>query len=521
MDKAKKEICSLIKGVSGVTLSFEDITDSPVSDYASNVCFRLAKKEGKNPKDIAQELSIKIKKNIEKSKLIDGVKADGGYLNFSLNYGSLLSDFLTEIKTKKEKFGRGEKKDEKIVLEHSSVNPSGPIHVGRIRNTLIGDSLRRILVFFGYDVQTRYYVNNVGKQIAIIAAGKKQKIPTQKEILQPYEKYKSKKDFEILATYVSSNEAFEKDEQFQKKVQTLLQSAESGNKEDLQLLKDNASSCLSGQKEVFDQLDVQFDIFDFESKYLEDGSVKEIINKLKNSKYAVESNGGFGLDLTEFGLAKRSGATMLVRADGTSIYTIRDLAYHLDKAKAGDQLINVLGEDHKFQFKELTTILRNLLGFTKPLQAVHFSFVNFEGTKLSTRKGNIAPVDVLLDEAKQKAKEEIKTKNRLHRTRTRHWLRRCKIPYPQDYTKQKHKLPLGRSIKLRWRCRTLYPVHARPVLHVTFEIKKRNKRDISRRTERGHGRPGTRTPEDIGVLSSHSTKSSNRAKTRFYCIIPL
>ncbi|MFC2154795.1 arginine--tRNA ligase [Candidatus Altiarchaeota archaeon] len=314
---------------------------------------------------------------------------------------------MADIQKKNEDYGSGEKKKEKLVLEHTSVNPSGPIHVGRIRNTLLGDSLRRILTFSGFEVETHYYVNDVGKQIAIIAQGKQEKIPLKEDILSPYPNYKEKKDFTTLATYVSSNSLFEEDNSFQEKVQSLIQGAESGNKESLCLLKETASECLEGQKEIFDRLDVRFDSFDFESKYIENESARKIVERLRKTKYAKEIEGGFGLDLSDYGIEKRGGATILQRADGTTVYTARDLAYHLDKGGQGDRLINVLGEDHKLQFQELNTILTEFLDYKTPLEPVHYSFVTFEGTKLSTRKGQTAPVDVLLDEAEEKAKTEI------------------------------------------------------------------------------------------------------------------
>lgn len=376
---------------------------SPYADFACNVAFRLAKRDKKPPADIAEDLADKL----TLPSGVARVEAVAGYLNFTLEDAVLLSDFLTEIRRKGERFGAGEKKDEKIVLEHTSVNPSGPIHVGRIRNTLIGDSLRRILSFAGFPVETRYYVNDVGKQVAMIAQGKDEITFSDGTLRQQYEHYAEREDYTTLFTYVRANQAYEEDEAFRQKVHTLLQKAESGDREALQFLKEAASFCLAGQKKVFDRLDVFFDVFDYESTYLEDGSVAEVLAKLKASPLAKDVEGGFGLDLADYGLEKRGGATILARSDSTSVYTLRDLCYHLDKARAGDRLITVLGEDHKLQFQELSTILTNFLGFTTPLEAVHFSFVSFGGEKLSTRRGHTAPVDALLDEAEDKAREEI------------------------------------------------------------------------------------------------------------------
>ncbi len=377
----------------------------PHADFACTVAFQLAKRDKKPPATLATELAARI-------TLPDGVarvEAVAGFLNFTLDDAVLLSAFLTEIRNRGERFGAGDENNEKIVLEHTSVNPSGPIHVGRIRNTLIGDSLRRILAFAGFPVETRYYVNDVGKQVAMIAVGGKRasQLSYDADLLHQYGRYRDKEDFKTFFTYVAANRAYEEDDSFKQEVHSLLKKAESGDRHALTLLKDTASFCLDGQKKVFERLGVSFDAFDYESAYLEDGSVAEVLARLKASPQATEVQGGFGLDLADYGIEKRGGATILARGDGTSVYTLRDLCYHLDKARAGDRLITVLGEDHKLQFTELSTILAGFLDFTKPLEAVHFSFVSFAGEKLSTRRGHTAPVDALLDEAEEKAKGEI------------------------------------------------------------------------------------------------------------------
>jgi arginyl-tRNA synthetase len=159
---------------------------------------------------------------------------------------------------------------------------------------------------------------------------------------------------------------------------------------------------------TFSRLGSKFDVFDFESDGLTDGSVEEVVTRIRQSRDYLENETGGGLDLTRFGLEKRGGMTVLIRADGTSVYLTRDLAYHLKKIRLGDRIINVLGEDHKLQFQELRTILTEEFKVTEQMEVVHFSFVSFEGMKFSTRKGEIAAVDELLDEAVAKAQAEVK-----------------------------------------------------------------------------------------------------------------
>lgn len=396
METAKNHICKVLGEVTGEEIKSHDIESSPVADYGSSIAFKLAKKRKSSPKDIANDIA----KRIKPTSLVERVEATGGYVNFYIDYRKLMEEML-----KKPEFG---KKQEKIVLEHTSVNPSGPIHVGRLRNTIIGDSLRRILVFYGYDVETHYYVNDVGKQIAIIAEGFDEGVKPDEASQREYDEYSEKSDFQVFFEYVSSNKKFEEDREFSSRVQERIRNAERGDKKAMQSMSSVARKCLEGQSEIFDKLGVKFDSYDYESDLLKNDSIKEVLDKLKKNSLWMSSDVGSGLDLRQFGLERKTGFTVLVRSDGTTVYLSRDLAYHLKKADAGDRLINVLGEDHKMQFKELKVILEKMLDFKKKLEVVHFSFVNFEGTKLSTRRGQIAPVDELIDEAVEKAEYEVK-----------------------------------------------------------------------------------------------------------------
>ena len=395
----KQQIKTLLKKLTGEEA---ELKPSPVADFGTPVAFKLAPRHRKSPKLIADELAEKLKQNLPES--VSSVESTNGYLNFYLNYNVFSKSILREVRDKKENFGRSENKNLKIILEHTSVNPSGPVHIGRLRNSLIGDSLARILEFAGFDVETHYYVNDIGKQIAIIAQGFIEEIPPDSKAVERYKKYKDKDDFIVFFEYVSANREFEKNPVFQNKVQALLRSADSGDLEAKNKITGVAEKCLSGQKEIFSKLNINFDCFDFESEYKTD----EVIEFLKNNEYAKIIDGCVALDLESFGLKKKGGGSVLARDDGTSVYLTRDIAYHLEKIKLGERIINVLGEDHKFEFMELKTILTEFYKIKKEIDAVHFSFVSFEGEKLSTRSGKTAPVDKLIDDAVLKAGQEIK-----------------------------------------------------------------------------------------------------------------
>lgn len=361
-------------------------------DFTSTIAFKLSKELKKSPKEIAEEKAKLIKEILANNKEINGyveVKAVNGYINFYLTdkyYQEKFKDLFNK------KFF--EKKREKIVLEHTSVNPSGAIHVGRMRNALIGDAISRILKYVGYDVETHYYVNDMGKQIAMIAIAKNKNI---KKILEKYKNNK-RSDYETLFYYIAGNEKYREDKDFSNEVDELIRKAESNDEKALNLMKQTAKFCLEGQKETLKLLNIHFHSYDYESDFIKEA--KKVINFL-----------GREINLEEYGIKREKGNIVLAREDGTSVYLARDIAYHLYKIKLGDIIINVLGEDHKQEALELKTILEKKYNVKKQLKNIFFSFVNFQGERFSTRAGNIITVDELIEKAIKKAKEIMISKN--------------------------------------------------------------------------------------------------------------
>lgn len=406
-NRITEDIKKQVEEASGEQLRPDELKESPPADYACTISFRLAGKLKKSPKEIAENIAGKIRPG----GYVKSAEAVNGYVNFRIDTTKIIAPLLEEIRAKGRDYGRGDAKGQKIVLEHTSINPSGPLHIGRLRNCLIGDSLARILSFSGYDVETHYFVNDVGKQIAIIARGFMEGLEPDAEAVRNYADYANKEDFKVFFMYVAANRKFEEDASFAARVQEQIRKAEGGDAAALDGITDVARRCLAGQKEIYDLLGVRFDYFDYESTYIRNGAVGKVLERIAKNPLARNTDKGFGLDLTSYGLERRDSVTILSRADGTSVYLSRDIAYHLEKVERGDIVMNVLGEDHTHEFKELKTILTEIYGIKKALEAVHYSFVSFEGMELSTRKGQTAPIDKLLDEALEKAAAEIEKRN--------------------------------------------------------------------------------------------------------------
>ena len=351
-----------------------------------------------------------IRYDIENSNysFIKEINLIGSYINVrfqpSFIFNLALNHFLN-INLKNE-----ENSHSTILIEHTSINPSGPINVGRIRNSFIGDTLVRIYKELGFNVQTHYYVNDVGKQVAILTTAKQLGVKPDKSLMSKFVQYKNRPDFETFFIYVPANKLYETNESFKKNVEKLLQKCESGDKDSLELLKSTALYCLDGQKKTLERFGITFDAFDFESKFLLSGDVKRITDELKSLKEYVVVDGNHALNLESYGIKSRFGGVVFQRKNGTSVYLVRDIAYHEYKRKLANKLVTVLGEDHKAEFKILKTLLKILgvISDDSELQVVHFAFVGLNGTNLSTRKGVIVPADEVLDDGVEKVKKIIK-----------------------------------------------------------------------------------------------------------------
>ena len=170
LEQCKKEIITELQKILTKYQYNEEITvETPpegMGDFAFP-CFSLAPLFKKSPMEIAKEITAKIPKN----KWITTVEAKGGYINFYIDATILTTATLQSILDKKNTYGYLPKKKKKVIIEHTSANPNGPLHVGRARNPIIGDTLVRIFKAAGYDVESQFYLDDMGKQVAILAWG--------------------------------------------------------------------------------------------------------------------------------------------------------------------------------------------------------------------------------------------------------------------------------------------------------------------------------------------------------------
>ena len=158
---------NLVKEFIEKTLETSVVLEKPkdisFGHYATPVAFSLAKELKKSPMAIADELVLKF----ENCSMFEKVEAVKGFINFKLS-ASFLQSLVDTALLNRDNFAKQDKKNEKILLEYVSANPTGPLHIGHARGAIAGDSLARVGRYLGYDITTEYYINDAGAQMDLL-----------------------------------------------------------------------------------------------------------------------------------------------------------------------------------------------------------------------------------------------------------------------------------------------------------------------------------------------------------------
>lgn len=372
--------CNLEDGANPLGLDI-----SPHADLASSVAFRLAPCLKKSPAAIAVEIHQALP---EDRRYVDRVEVLGPYLNFFVNQ-KFLDKVLKEALADDAWTGQ---MNEKVIVEHTSANPDGPLHVGHIRNSVIGDSLVRILRRAGCSVDAQYYINDMGRQEAMVVVG-----------CDHFQIDGSKADHAVAKVYIAANKLMETEPAIRDEADSVIARYEAGDKEIAAKIQSAVKYALGGIEQTLRRMNIRHDSYHWESEFVRKGDVEEIVGLLEKTGLTEWEEGAFQLDLTSHGFEKKM---VLKRANGTSLYITRDLAYHRWKSENSDRSVDILGADHKLVSGQLRTALR-LLGVREP-EVVIFEFVSLPTGSMSTRKGKFISADELLDEVEKQAYEEVR-----------------------------------------------------------------------------------------------------------------
>ena len=375
-------------------------------------CFPFASVLRKAPQAISDEIAGLF----PQLDALASVSSVNGYLNFTANPEWLADAVLSnqvQIGSALENSGRT---GETVLLEHTSANPNGPFHVGRARNAILGDTLVRLHRLHGDDVRAEYYVDDMGKQVGVLAwALDNLSEDDVNELLSerepPSERWLTKADHQRVRWYQAAqilrkDAVEERKAQIEKEIGTLVHASEHGDVGVLESFEAAYTPVLEGMLATLSRLGISYDTFTKESRFVVDGTVSRLMETLDRLEISDTADNGAGfLDLGQRGL-KGKTEFFYRRGDGSSLYATRDVAYHMWKWGESNRLVNVLGEDHKLQAKQVGLTLEEL-GQKRP-EVLFYSFIKLPEGKMSTRQGNVVFMDDLLEEAHAQASAVVR-----------------------------------------------------------------------------------------------------------------
>ena len=290
-------------------------------DLASAVPIRLAKQTGGEPGGIAVAIASKAMEHAKRSKYIGGVSPHlGGYINFSLNRASFISDSISDIL--RGDLGKEREPGERIAIEHTNVNPNKALHIGHARNLVLGDSLVRVMRYLGHRVQALNYVDDSGAQVADIIVGFRfLGMPDEAPAGVKYDVYCGDN------VYTKVNEEYAKNPQLKEKQSLVLKEIEGGTGDIAEYTGGIVRRILQAQLSTCWRMGASYDLLNWESQLVHSKMWEKIFDSLKKMGYVEfqdqgENKGCWVIPDPETGEQK-----VVVRSDGTVVYVAKDIPY--------------------------------------------------------------------------------------------------------------------------------------------------------------------------------------------------
>jgi arginyl-tRNA synthetase len=367
--------------------------------------FAFAKTLRKGPPVIAQAVAAALAVD-PLAAAIGEAKAEGPYVNVRIAKGAVAAKVLADALDPASAFGRpGTLAGKRIMVEFSSPNTNKPLHLGHLRNDVLGESISRILAACGAEIKKVCIINDRGVHIC--------------KSMLAYQKFGDgrtpesegvKSDRFVGDMYVRFHQWSKDDPTAEAQAQELLRKWEDGDPETTALWKKMNGWAVSGMKKTYERTGVSFDKYYFESETYLKGK-EEVFKGLEKGVFYKEEDGSVWIDLTDEGLDKK----VLLRKDGTALYMTQDIGTAIFRHRDWpfDRLVYVVGSEQQYHFKVLFRVLEKL-GFEWATALYHLSYgmVNLPEGKMKSREGTVVDADDLIDKLRDLALEEIREKGR-------------------------------------------------------------------------------------------------------------
>ncbi len=356
------------------------------ADYAVE-CFSMSKLYRTSPKDIAQEIA-----SMDRPDWVESITPAGPYVNIKLSPAVLEQTIFDQTDAEKTRFGWQKQETQKrIIVEYSSPNTNKPLHLGHIRNNVLGVAVVNLLRAMGNDVIPASILNDRGIHICKAMVAYRKFFEGQTP-----ETSGMKGDHFVGMTYVRFDQESRGDESLMEEAREMLRAWEAGDPATRDLWTRMNRWVTAGFEQTYARLGSTFDLVQYESEMYQEGKSIALDGVQKGIFYRRE-DGSIWFDLRDVGLDEKA----IVRADGTSLYLTQDLGVALDRARRyhPDRVIYVVGSEQIYHFKALFEALGRL-GFAWAARCVHLSYgmVYLPEGKMKSREGKVIDADNLMDD---------------------------------------------------------------------------------------------------------------------------
>ena len=398
--KLKKLFSENINNIFGADytekVDIQNSTKKEFGDFQTNFAMVSSKLIGKNPREIASTLVDNFKENdiIEKLEI-----AGPGFINIYLK-NNFLNEELKKVENEKYDFSFLNT-DKTIIIDYSSPNIAKRMHIGHLRSTIIGDSIKRTLQFLGFHTLADNHIGDWGTQFG--------------KLIVAYKNWLNKKSYEedpigeLERIYVQFSDEAKKNPALEDEAREELKKLQLGDEENQKLWKEFIDISLKEYNKIYDRLGVNFDYYYGESFY--NDMMPAVLEELKEKGIAREDQGA----LVVFFENDKLSPAIVQKKDGSFLYTTSDLAtmkFRKDELNV-DEAVYLTDDRQQNHFKQVFEI-GEMLGEPYNYKKTHvvFGIMRFgDGMIFSSRSGNIIRLVDLLDEAKTQVKKVIDEKN--------------------------------------------------------------------------------------------------------------
>ena len=373
----KQRLGSLLRAVFDRDVVLEKPKDRSFGHFSTPIAFSLAKELRKSPMVIAQELSA----SFEEDNMFSAVESVQGYINFRLSE-TFLDEYASWVLDNTEQFGKSEK-NEKILLEFVSANPTGPLHIGHARGAVYGDTLLRLGRHLGYEITAEYYVNDAGNQINLL--GLSIQLEGQASIL--------KQDVEWPESFYRGEYMTDLTTKAVAKFGVEILTDESRQKELALWAKESVMELIV---DTLAATNIHFDTFVNESSLYDEWD--RVMSKMGKGVYEQD-----GKVFIASSLKGDDSDRVVVREDGRPTYLAGDIIYHNQKfERAYDHYINIWGADHHGYIPRVKAAVEYLGYDSSKLEILLSQMVSLlkdgEPYKMSKRAGNVILMSDIVEE---------------------------------------------------------------------------------------------------------------------------